>query len=96
MHGEIAVIDASIGDTPAEANLTGALDATTTVYKVSDGRFPPFPTGGAWRYDGVVISGSQTSVYDDHEWMHDLTAWVRSLHRADVPAARRLRQRSSS
>jgi GMP synthase (glutamine-hydrolysing) len=85
MNVKIAIVDASVGETPAEANLTRSLDAETRVYKVSDGRFPPVPTGDNWRYDGVVISGSQTSVYEDESWMHDLTSWVRDVHRADVP-----------
>ncbi|NHX41763.1 MULTISPECIES: type 1 glutamine amidotransferase [Haloarcula] len=85
MNQTIAIVDASVGETPAERNLTRSLDAETTVYKVSDGHLPPVPAGGDWRYDGVVISGSQTSVYDDHGWIHDLTSWVRDVHRADVP-----------
>ena len=82
----IAIIDASLGETPAERNLTRALDTETTVYKPSDGDRPPAPTTGDWRFDGVVISGSQTSVYDDHDWIHALTSWVRDVHRADVPS----------
>ena len=88
MTTEIAIVDASIGETPAERNLTRELDGshvTTTIYPVSKGRFPPSAAGDAWRYDGVVISGSQTSVYDDESWIHDLTAWARGAHRADVP-----------
>ncbi len=88
MTAEIAVVDASIGDTPAERNLTRELDGadvTTTTYAASEGRFPPSAAGDAWRYDGVVISGSQTSVYDDEPWTHELTAWARGAHRADVP-----------
>jgi len=85
MNQTIAIVDASVGETPAERNLTRSLDAETRVYKVSDGQFPPVPTGSSRRYDGVVISGSQTSVYDDREWIHDLTSWVREVHRADVP-----------
>ena len=85
---EIAIVDASIGETPAERNLTRELDApdvTATTYAASEGRFPPAAAGDAWRYDGVVISGSQTSVYDDESWIHELTAWARGAHRADVP-----------
>jgi len=73
MNQTIAIVDASVGETPAERNLVRSLDAETTVYKVSDGHLPSVPVGGDWRYDGVVISGSQTSVYDDHGWSHDLT-----------------------
>ena len=83
METAIAVVDASVGDTPAERNLTRDIDAETTVYKVSDGTLPP--AASARQYDGVVISGSQTSVYDDHDWIHALTSWIRGVHRADVP-----------
>ena len=85
MTQTIAIVDASVGETPAERNLTRSLDATTRVYKASDGQFPPVPASTGRRYDGVVISGSQTSVYDDLDWIHELTSWVRNVHRADVP-----------
>ena len=85
MNQPIAIVDASVGETPAERNLARSLDARTRVFTVSDGQFPPVPAGGDWRYDGVVISGSQTSVYDDLDWIHDLTSWVLDVHHADVP-----------
>lgn len=81
----IAIVDASVGETPAERNLTRSLDAETRVYEASDGEIPPRPAVVDRPYDGVVISGSQTSVYDDRDWIHELTSWVRDLHRADVP-----------
>ena len=85
MKQTIAIVDASVGETPAERNLTRSLDAETRVYKASDGEIPPRPTAVDRPYDGVVISGSQTSVYDDEPWIHELTAWARGAHRADVP-----------
>jgi GMP synthase (glutamine-hydrolysing) len=85
MDIEIAVVDASCGDTPAERNLTREVDDSTTAYEASNGEFPSTPTGSVVPYDGVVISGSQTSACDDHDWIHELTSWARSAHRADVP-----------
>jgi GMP synthase (glutamine-hydrolysing) len=85
MATTLAVLDASLGETPAERNLRRELDATVDVYKVSDGEFPPPVAAADWHYDGIVVSGSQTSVYDDYEWIHELTAWFRQAHRADVP-----------
>ena len=85
MEPQIAIVDASIGDTPAERNLTREIDAETAVYKASEGDRPPAPEQRDRSYDAVVISGSQTSVYDDHDWIHELTSWVRRLQRADVP-----------
>lgn len=86
MGANLAVIDASIGDTPAERNLTRELDTAADVYKVSEGEFPPSPVASGWTYDGVVISGSQSAVYDDYDWIHELTAWFRDIHRGGVPA----------
>ena len=85
MNPHIAIVDASIGDTPAERNLTREIDAETRAYKASEGERPPAPEQRDRAYDAVVISGSQTSVYDDHDWIHKLTGWVRRCQRADVP-----------
>ncbi|WP_277554023.1 type 1 glutamine amidotransferase [Halobaculum limi] len=85
MDQRIAVIDASLGDTPAAENLQRELDATVSVFKVSEEEMPPSVSSADWNFDGVVISGSQTSVYDDRDWIHDLTDWFRRVHEADVP-----------
>jgi len=82
---DIALIDASIGDTPAQKNLEAMTEARTTTYKVSEGDMPPPPTAEAWTDDAVIVSGSQSSVYEDREWIHELTDWARSLHAAAVP-----------
>ena len=86
MSQSIAVVDASLGDTPAERNLTRELDVETDVYEASAGRIPPSPAASDWTYDGVVIGGSQTAVYADHDWIHELTEWFRGVHRAGIPA----------
>jgi len=83
---QIAVVDASIGDTPAQRNLERELDAETTVFEASEGERPPTPASRRWRFDGVVVSGSQSAVYDDHDWIHELTEWGRRVHAAGVPA----------
>ena len=85
MDTTIAVLDASVGETPAEPNLRRELDADVTVYKVSEGAFPPPVASSDWRFDGVVISGSQTSVYDDRDWIHEATERLRRIPEADVP-----------
>ena len=81
----IGIIDASIGDTPAERNLTREIDAETSVYKANKGEIPPTPSRRDRDYDAVVISGSQTAAYDDRGWIHELTAWARIVHQADIP-----------
>ncbi|MEF8781041.1 MAG: type 1 glutamine amidotransferase [Haloferacaceae archaeon] len=86
MEPRIAVLDASIGDTPAARNLTRDLDADVEVFEISEGQFPPPASAAEWRYDGVVVSGSQTSVYEDRGWIHRATEWFRGIHAAGVPS----------
>ena len=81
----LALIDASIGDTPAQANLERETSVETTAFKASEGAIPPPPTAAEWHFDGVIVSGSQTSVYEDREWIHDLTEWARHVHAAGIP-----------
>ncbi|WP_256545372.1 type 1 glutamine amidotransferase [Halobellus inordinatus] len=83
---EIALFDASVGDTAAERNFRRALDADVTVFKVSESEFPEWPgADGSWPYDAVVVSGSQTAVYDRESWMDTLVELVRDLHELGVP-----------
>lgn len=44
MNLRIALLDASVGDTPAERNFRRELDATVDAYKLSEGRLPPSVT----------------------------------------------------
>ncbi|MEZ3116635.1 type 1 glutamine amidotransferase [Halobaculum sp. MBLA0147] len=83
MSLEIAVVDASVGGTPARRNLERELSASTTVFAASTGEIPPTPTSPEWTFDAVVVSGSQTAVYD---WIHELTEWGRRVYEAGVPA----------
>ena len=85
MPPTVAVFDASVGETPAEENIRRVLDADITMYKGSEGAIPPSVSATEWRFDGVVITGSQTSVYDDRDWIHEATEWIRRVHEADVP-----------
>lgn len=81
----IALVDASLGETPAQRNLERELDARTTAFKVSEGEQPPRPGSTEWRFDAVVVTGSQSSVYDDLDWIDELTTWFHSVHEAGIP-----------
>lgn len=81
----IAIIDASIGETPARENLEGMTTADTTTFKASEGDIPPPPSAAEWSFDGVLISGSQCSVYEDRDWIHALTEWARQVHAGGIP-----------
>ena len=81
----IAIIDASIGETPATENLERMTTTETTTFKASEGAIPPPPTDREWAFDAVIISGSQRSVYEDLSWIHDLTDWIRQVHAGGIP-----------
>ena len=84
MH--IALIDASLGTPHAQRNFEREVDATLTVYNANEGVMPPplgdpapiqTDVGAIQSFDGVIVSGSQSSVYDDHRpWIQELSRWV--------------------
>lgn len=84
MH--LVLIDASLGTPHAKRNFKREVDATLTIYDANDGDFPPAigepgpiqtSAGPTQSFDGVIISGSQSSVYDDHRpWIQTLSRWV--------------------
>ena len=93
MH--LALIDASLGTPHAQRNFTREVDAPLTVYNANEGEMPPpigdpspiqTPTGPIQSFDGVIISGSQSSVYDDHRpWIQELSRWVEGAIADDLP-----------
>jgi len=91
---QIALIDASLGTPHAQRNFTREVDATLTVYNANEGEIPPpigdpdpveTPNGPTQSVDGVIISGSQSSVYDDRPWIRDLSRWVEGALANDLP-----------
>jgi GMP synthase (glutamine-hydrolysing) len=84
MH--LALVDASLGTPHAKRNFRREVDADLTIYDANEGEMPP-PIGDASAaradgdalpaFDGVIISGSQSSVYDnDRPWIRELSRWV--------------------
>lgn len=89
-----ALLDASLGTPHAKRNFPREIGAQLTVFDVNDGDLPPgfrdsdAPNGRPPfedRFDGVVISGSQSSVYDDRDWIRHLSAWVREGIHREIP-----------
>ena len=82
----IALIDASLGTPHAKRNFQREVDATLTIYDANESNIPPpigspeaiqTESGPIQSFDGVIISGSQSSVYDDHRpWIQTLSRWV--------------------
>ena len=89
MH--LALLDASLGTPHAEQNFLREVDADLTVFNVNQGEMPP-PVGappadrnGVPAFDGAIISGSQSSVYDDRPWIQTLSRWVEGALSDDLP-----------
>jgi len=84
MH--LALIDASLGTPHAKRNFQRELNASLTIYDANEGDIPPpigdpvpiqTDAGPIQSFDGVIISGSQSSVYDDHRpWIRELGRWT--------------------
>jgi GMP synthase (glutamine-hydrolysing) len=84
MH--LALVDASLGTPHAKRNFKREVNASLTIYDANEGDMPPpigdpepipTETGPIQSFDGVIISGSQSSVYDDDRpWIQELSRWV--------------------
>lgn len=71
-----------IGDYDAMVmRLLSEPDQDWDVFDVENGRFPA-SLGG---YDGVVITGSPASAYDDHPWVKELLNTARACRDAAIP-----------
>jgi GMP synthase (glutamine-hydrolysing) len=81
MRPRIALLDASHGDPNTPRNFRRELDADLSVFGVSEGRLPE-----GYDFDGVVVSGSRSSVYDDEPWIEATREWVRGAIEHDLPA----------
>ena len=86
----VVLIDASLGDTHVQRNFKRELEADLTIVRVSQGEsLPRLPTNGnaipSLPFDAVVISGSQSSVYDDRPWIARLATWTRRVLNAGLP-----------
>jgi len=79
MH--LALFDASLGTPHASRNFQREIDASLSVFHVNQGEMPP-PVGRPEdssppaSFDGAIISGSQSSVYDDRPWIQEFSRWV--------------------
>jgi len=67
----LALLDASHGTDHTRRNFRRELDAALAEFDVTTGELPP-----NFDYDGVVVTGSRSSVYWDEGWIDDLTGWV--------------------
>ena len=76
----LAFINAAHESGPTRRNFRREQDADLVEFDVVSGQLPD-----GFDFDGVVISGSRSSVYDDDSWIADTLEWVRGAIDAGLP-----------
>ncbi|MGQ4556422.1 glutamine amidotransferase-related protein [Halobellus sp. GM3] len=75
-----ALLDASHGDENTRRNFRRELDADLAEYDVTERERPP-----DFDFDGVVVTGSRSSVYWDREWIRPLLEYVAEADERGLP-----------
>ncbi len=76
----LAVLDASHNDRDTKRNFRRELDADLAEFDVTVGELPD-----SFEFDGVVVTGSRSSVYWDEPWISPLKEWVADAIDRDLP-----------
>jgi len=76
----LAVLNAAHQDENTTRNFRRELDASLSEFSVTDGEFPD-----DFAFDGVVVTGSRSSVYWDEPWIEPTKAWVREAIDRGLP-----------
>ncbi|NEU55412.1 type 1 glutamine amidotransferase [Halorussus sp. MSC15.2] len=76
----IAFVNAAHDGTDTRRNFRRELDADLVEFDATGGELPD-----TLDFDGVVVSGSRSSVYWDEEWIEPTKAWVRDAIEAGLP-----------
>ncbi|SFF80002.1 GMP synthase (glutamine-hydrolysing) [Halopelagius inordinatus] len=75
-----AVLDASHRDPNTRRNFRRELDADLAEFDAAGGELPTH-----YSFDGVVVTGSRSSVYWDEPWIESLVSYVSDAHAAGLP-----------
>jgi GMP synthase (glutamine-hydrolysing) len=67
----LALLDASHGSPHTSRNFRRELDADLVEFDCTGGELP-----ATFDFDGMVVTGSRASVYDEAAWMLDLAEWA--------------------
>ncbi len=78
---QLAVLDASHGDPNTRRNFRRELDASLAEFDVTNNQLPT-----TFEFDGLVVTGSRSSVYWDEPWIEATKAWVEEALARDLPA----------
>lgn len=76
----LAFLDASHGDENTRRNFRRELDANLVEFDVTEGTLPDH-----FDYDGIVVTGSSSSVYWDDEWIRSLVSYVAEADEREIP-----------
>jgi GMP synthase (glutamine-hydrolysing) len=76
----LALLDASHGDEHTPRNFRRELDADLVEFDVTDGERP-----AGFDFDGVVVTGSRSSVYWDRDWIRPLIDYVAEADERGLP-----------
>jgi GMP synthase (glutamine-hydrolysing) len=77
----LALLNAAVADEHTTRNFRRELAADLAEFDVTDGHLPSHTD-----FDGFVVTGSKTSVYDDEPWIAETEAWTREAVDAGLPA----------
>ncbi|MFB6271184.1 MAG: type 1 glutamine amidotransferase [Halobacterium sp.] len=76
----VALLNAAHDPTDTTRNFRRELDADLAEFHVTDGDLPDHAD-----FDGIVVTGSRSSVYWDDDWIPALVDYVADCHDAGVP-----------
>ncbi|MCT9095021.1 type 1 glutamine amidotransferase [Haloarchaeobius sp. HME9146] len=76
----IALLNAAHGDENTRRNFRRELDADLVEFSATDGHLPDHHD-----WDGVVVTGSRSSVYWDEAWIQPTKQWVRDAADEGLP-----------
>jgi GMP synthase (glutamine-hydrolysing) len=77
----LALLNAAVEDEHTTRNFRRELAADLAEFHLPSGDLPAHTD-----FDGFVVTGSKTSVYDDEDWIAEAEAWVRDAVDDGLPA----------
>jgi GMP synthase (glutamine-hydrolysing) len=80
MRARLALLNAAHDGAGSRRNFRRELDADLVEFDATAGELP-----AEFAFDGVVVTGSASSVYDDEEWIAALNEWLAEADERDLP-----------
>lgn len=80
MRARLALLNAAHNGAESRRNFRRELDADLAEFDATAGELP-----ADFAFDGVVVTGSASSVYDDDDWIAALNEWLAEADERDLP-----------